>query len=63
MRVLTRDTRAYYGAMVSENYVVLPKGTVYEVWDAVTNEGWYGIAIPVTDYLYITFWVKEENLQ
>lgn len=57
--VLAQDTRAYRSAMVSADYILLPKGTLYEVWDSTTNNGWLGIAIPVTEYLYLTYWIPD----
>lgn len=55
---LTAPTYLYACADVKCTRYLFPAGTVYEVWDEGTNEGWVGIAIAITDYLYTAFWMR-----
>jgi len=60
---LTQATYFYACADVVCTRYLFPAGTVYEVWDTGTNEGWLGVAIPVTDYLYATFWMQRVTVR
>lgn len=58
---LAQNTRVYRSPAIGDDYILLSKGTVYEIWDDSTHDGWWGIAIPITDYLYLTYWMPALN--